>query len=103
MFNFGRKIRRVARRQWRHNKLDYASYQKIVVGSRDPDTVAKWKAAVETNLSGAPWTIKTGGGFRVRLPEIWKWFIENWPAILKLILTLAVFIEPPQSEGEELN
>lgn len=101
-FNFGRKVRRVARRQWRREKLDFVTYRKIVVGSRDPDTVAKWKLEVEKKVPGAPWAVKTGTDFRDKFSEIWDWFIENWPTILKLLLTLMVFVEPePQSEGEE--
>jgi hypothetical protein len=102
MFNFGRKVRRVARRQRRHGKIDRDTYQKIVAGSRDPDTVVRWKAAIESRVPGAPWTIKTGADWRNKLAEIWQWFLENWPAILKLLLTLMVFVEPlPQSESEE--
>ena len=27
-----------------------------------------------------------------------KWIKENWPAILKFIITLLIFLEPPQQE-----
>jgi len=100
-FNFGRKVRRVARRQWRHGKIDRKTYQKIVTGSRDPAKVSEWKAAVESGVPQAPWTLKTGLDWREMLTEIWDWFIENWPAILKIILSLLVFIEPPPQSDEE--
>lgn len=101
VFNFGRKVRRVARRQKRRGKIDQVTYQKIVVGSRDPATVKKWRSAVEKGVSGAPWLVKTGGDWRERLTEIWDWFIENWPTILKIILSLLVFIEPPPQPKED--
>lgn len=94
-FNFGRKIRRVARRQRRRGKIDRKTYQKIADGSRDPVTVAKWKKAVESGVPGAPWTLSTGMDWREMLTAIWEWLIENWPTILKIILSLLVFIEPP--------
>ena len=100
-FNFGRKLRRVARRQRRHGKIDRKTYQKIVDGSRDPITVAEWKAAVERGVSGAPWTLKTGMDWREMLTAIWDWFLENWPTILKIILSLLVFIEPPPQSDDE--
>lgn len=100
-FNFGRKIRRVARRQKRHGKIDQETYQKIVEGSRDSDTVKKWRSAVEKGISGAPWLVKTGADWRARLNEIWEWLIENWPTILKIILSLLVFIEPPPQSKED--
>lgn len=92
-FNFGRKIRRVARRQRRRGKISREEYQKIKDGSRDPIMVAKWKKAIESGVPGAPWTVSTG--WRDIFTAIWEWLIENWPAILKIILSLLVFIEPP--------
>ena len=101
VFNFGRKVRRVARRQRRRGKIDQKTYKKIVEGSRNPATVAKWQAAVEKGVRGAPWLRKTGIDWRERLTEIWEWFIENWPTILKIILSLLVFIEPPPQPKED--
>jgi len=81
--------------------LDRETYKKIVTGSRDPETVIAWKAAVEKGVSGAPWLQKRGYWQDI-FTEIWEWFLENWPAILKIILSLMVFIEPmPKSKDEE--
>ena len=55
IFNFGRKVRRVARRQWFAGKLDDKTYSKIAKGSRDPAIVSKWQDAVEKSVPGAPW------------------------------------------------
>lgn len=100
LFNFARKVRRVARRQYRHGKLDRNSYQKIVAGSHDPKTVMRWQAAVE-KVPGAPWLQKTkmrSRDWQNIFAVIWTWFIENWPAILKILLSLLMFVEPPKSE-----
>jgi hypothetical protein len=101
-FNFGRKVRRVARRQKRRGKIDQKTYKKIVEGSRNSAAVAKWQAAIEKGVRDAPWLRKTGVDWRERLTEIWEWFLENWPTILKIILSLLVFIEPPP-QSEENN
>ena len=100
-FNFGRKVRRVARRQLRRGKIDQKTYKKIAEGSRDPAIVEEWRSAVERSVPGAPWLVKTGVDWREKLTEIWEWLIENWPTILKIILSLLVFIEPPPQPKEE--
>lgn len=97
-FNFGRKIRRVARRQYRHNLIDYKTYQKVKTGSYDLATVQKWQEAIEQRVPGAPWLRKDDTNWVELLQQIWEWLIENWPAILEIILTLLVFVEPPPKQ-----
>lgn len=101
MFDFGRKVRRVARRQWRRGKLDRETYRKIVQGSRNPDLVAKWQVAIENGVSGAPWIQKTGSDWREMLTEIWEWFLENWPEIMEILLTMLIFVKPPPTSKEK--
>lgn len=91
--NFGRKARRVARRQRRRGKITRDEYNTVVEASRDPEKVAEWEAEVRKQL-GAPW--ETQG--RIDLSAIWDWFIENWPTILKILLTLLAFVEEPKTE-----
>jgi methionine synthase II (cobalamin-independent) len=93
--NFGRKARRVARRQYRRGKITFEEYRKVREASRDPVMVAKWEAEVERQL-GAPWKAKGA----IDWASIWEWFLENWPTILKILLTLLVFIEPNPMEEE---
>lgn len=100
-FDFGRKVRRVARRQRRHGKIDRETYQKIVDGSRSSEMVAKWKTAIESRVPGAPWIQKTGMDWREVFTEIWEWFLENWPEILEIMLALLVFIEPPPQPNKQ--
>lgn len=98
-FNFGRKMRRVARHQYRHGKITRDEYRKIVDGSRDSDVVKRWQSTVEKSVPGAPWLQKGAFNWRDIFTQIWEWFLENWPTILKLCLTLLVFVqEPPQSD-----
>lgn len=94
-FNFGRKIRRIARRQYRRNLIDYKTYQKVRTGSYDSATVQKWQDAIERRIPGAPWLRKDDTNWAELLQQIWEWFIENWPAILEIILTLLVFVKLP--------
>lgn len=89
--NFGRKARRVARRQWRRGLMSRDDFDKVIDASRDPDKVAQWEAEVRKQL-GAPWEIQG----RIDWNAIWEWFIENWPTILKILLTLLAFAETPK-------
>ena len=111
-FNFGNKIKRIARRQMRRGKLDRETYNKIAEDSKDPAIVAMWKAEIEQKVPGAPWLVKTGFDWRDLMSRIWQWLKDNWPAILKLLLSLIVFLEPepkrdlepePESEREPKN
>lgn len=102
-FNFGRKVRRIARRQFRHGKIDRETFEKIKKGSRDPKIVAKWKSSIEQGVYGAPWLRKSGFDWREIFNEIWQWFLENWPTILKLLLTALMFVEEPPEQEEEEN
>jgi hypothetical protein len=94
-FNFGRKVRRVARRQYRRGELDRATYERLCTESRDGDKVKVWKSAVETKLAGSPWLC----GDAEDDPTIWEriraWLIANWPAILKIIITIIMLADKP--------
>jgi hypothetical protein len=81
--NFGRKARRVARRQYWRGKMTRAEYEQVKEACKDPEMVARWQAEVEQSYH-TPW--REG---RFDMGVIWEWFKENWPAILKVLLTLA--------------
>jgi hypothetical protein len=101
-FNFARKARRVARRQYRRGKITRQEYEHVCEASRDPEVVAKWEAEVEKQL-GAPWKAKGGFLDGFDFSAIWEWFKENWPTILKILLTILplLILEPsPEEEGE---
>ena len=101
-FNFGRKVRRHARRQMRRGQISRADYERIAEDSQHPDKVAMWQTEVERKVVGAPWTLK---GASPDDPTIWErirdWLIANWPAILKIILTLIMFVEEPKLRDDE--
>jgi len=98
--NFGNKIKRMARRQMRRGKINRETYDKIAKGSKDPTTVVKWKSEIERKIPGAPWLVKSADEPGL-MSRIWEWLKENWPAILKLLLSLIVFLEPmPKAEPE---
>ncbi len=100
-FNFGRKIRRVAQRQRRRGKLSNTDYQRILAASRDSKTVMVWKTTIEKEVPGAPWI---QGNEDSIVSQIWAWLIENWAAILKILLSLLVSVEPSfQSEKDKLE
>lgn len=95
--NFARKVRRVARRQYRWGKITYEEYRKVLNASRDREIVAKWQAEVEKQYI-VPWKVSTGF---LDFSAIWDWFIENWPTILRILLTiLPLIILAPEEEEE---
>ncbi len=100
-FNFGRKLRRVARRQHRRGQLDQHTYDRVVKGSKNPKTVASWKAAVESQVRGAPWLQEPDEAEPSFFKKIWDWFIANWPTILSIILSLLVFVDERPKTREE--
>ena len=95
--NFARKARMVARRQWRRGQMSREDFLKVRRASRDPKVVAEWEAQVKRQV-GAPW--ETGPAYAIDWHSIWEWFIKNWPAILKILLTLLVFVEVPEDADE---
>jgi hypothetical protein len=102
-FNFGRKVRRVARRQYRRGIINHETYKKIKDGSRDSVMVQKWQNAVEQQVPGAPWLRKGDFDWAELLQEIWDWLLENWPTILQIILSLLVFIEPQPQPKKKIR
>jgi hypothetical protein len=97
--NFGRKAKRVARRQYWHGNITREEYLHIKEACKDPEMVARWRAGVERSHR-TPW--REG---RFDWSAIWDWFIENWPTILKVLLTLApLMLEPgPDPDEEEVE
>jgi len=98
-FDFGRKIRRVARRQARRGKLDQATYEKIKAQSYNSQAVARWKLAIESKFPTAPWVAKRGTESGDIMERIWAWLITNWPTVLRIIISLLILLdEPPKTE-----
>ena len=101
-FNFGRKVRRHARRQMRRGQISTSDYERIAEDSRKPEKVAVWKKEVERKVVGAPWLVK---GASPDDPTIWErirdWLVANWPAILKIILSLLMFVEEPKLRDDD--
>jgi len=94
--NFRRKVLRVARRQYRRGLVTREDYAKVLKASHDPEIMAKWETEVEHQL-GAPW--KVSGA--IDWAAIWKWFCENWLSILRILLTLLLFVAPEPASEEE--
>jgi len=101
-FNFGRKVRRHARRQMWRGEMSASDYKRIAEDSRKPEKVAVWREEVERKVVGAPWLVK---GASPDDPTIWErireWLVANWPMILKIILSLLMFVEEPKLKDVE--
>jgi hypothetical protein len=86
---------------WR-GEIRREDYDRISEESRKPEKVAVWKAEVEQKLRGAPWAADDADQDD---PTLWEriraWIMANWPAILKIILSLLVFVEEPKLRDDK--
>jgi hypothetical protein len=88
---FGRKVRRMARIKTWHGEMSEYDRDRIIKGSHDNATVKRWRAKLEQPVYGAPW-VGPGASQGIDWTTVWEWFKANWPAILKILLTLLVFL-----------
>ncbi|MHC4702591.1 MAG: hypothetical protein ACYTFQ_18670 [Planctomycetota bacterium] len=95
--NFGRKAKRVARRAFWRGQITREEYEHVKEAVQDPELVRWWQADVERNLQ-APWR---DGEFD--FAAIWEWFKENWPTILKILLTIAPLLLEPAPDEETVE
>lgn len=95
--NFGRKARRVARRAYWRGRMTREEYEQVKEAVKNPEVVARWQAKVEETHK-TPWR---NGNFD--FSEIWEWFKENWPTILKILLTLAPLLLEPGPDPETVE
>jgi len=88
----GRQLRRAAQTKYDLGEMSMFDRDRIVDGSRDHETVTKWRKALDEQ--GAPWRgrdeLLTGFDW----PSIWEWLLANWPTILRVLLTIALVGEP---------
>jgi len=74
--------------------------RRVVAGSHDYETVALWKANLENPVYKAPWIDSTnppGIWTGLDWSNLWDWLMDNWPTILKLLLSLLVFLDAPRN------
>jgi hypothetical protein len=86
----------------RRGEINREDYERIAEESQKPEKVAVWKAEVEKKLRGAPWAADDADQDD---PTLWEriraWIMANWPAILKIILSLLMFVEEPKLRDAE--
>lgn len=88
-----RKIRRAVRVKLRRGEINEDQAHRLTAGSRDANVVARWRKTLEQPVYGAPWVGKdpkvlTG----IDWASIWAWLMDNWPTILRVLLSLLVFL-----------
>ena len=82
----GRQLRRVARTKYDLGEMNLEDRDRIIAGSRDGDTLVKWREALVAE--GAPWSGRDDLLTGFDWPTIWSWLLANWPTILKVLLTI---------------
>lgn len=85
--------RRARRMLSRHgDKMTAEERTAVERALQTPDLMEKWCAKINEELPDAPEEPKyimygANGEF---IDKLWQWFKENWPTILKLLLSLLV-------------
>lgn len=91
-----KKVRRQARREHRRGKMTDGELRTALAVSNDDVALARLNERVEREVN--PWNRGDGlkGDWKTILSNIWDWFVENWPKILEIIMTIAplLLLEP---------
>jgi hypothetical protein len=94
-----RRIRLACRVKLRAGEMTDDQARRVVAGSHDHETVALWKATLEKPQYEAPWINSDnppGVWTGLDWSRLWDWLIDNWPMILKVLLSLLVFLDAPK-------
>lgn len=86
-----RRIRLAVWYKSRRGEINPDQARRIREGCKDPAVVKRWRTTLEQPTYGAPWIdtdLKTG----INWDRVWTWLMDNWPAILKVLLSLLVFL-----------
>jgi hypothetical protein len=98
---FARKIKRMARIQTRRGNMTDFDFDRIVKGCKSPEVVKQWRAKLEQPVYGAPW-VGPGVAKGIDWTSVWAWLKDNWPTILKLLLSILVFLgENPDEDTQD--
>lgn len=85
-----RKTLRQARRELRYGRMTNKQMEIVEAVVNDKARLAKLNWQIESEIN--PWKRSdglVGADWKTWLANVWDWFVENWPAILKLIMTIA--------------
>ena len=90
---FARRVRLAARYKMRQGDLSPEQYHRIVAGSKDIGVVKRWRTALSEPKFQAPWLESAPDTWTgINWSNLWDWLIDNWPTILRLLLSLRVFL-----------
>ncbi|MHC4302091.1 MAG: hypothetical protein ACYS7Y_32920 [Planctomycetota bacterium] len=96
-----KKVLRQAKREYRRGTMSKAEYDAARNVANDKVALMKLNDRVEREVN--PWNRGDGlkGDFRTVLANIWDWFVENWPKILEIIMTIAplLLLEPRREDS----
>lgn len=97
-----RKVRRQARLGRLNGSMTEGQYQAAIAICKNETALAELNNRVENEIN--PWN-RTDGLIGADWREIWAnivdWFKENWPAILRIILTILplLILEPEREDS----
>lgn len=97
-----RKTLRQAMRERRAGRMTDEQMLSVQAVVDDPKALAELNARVEKDVN--PWNRADGLiglDWKELWANIWDWFVENWPKILEIILTIAplLILEPKREDS----
>ena len=95
-----KKTLKQAKRERRRGSLTQEQYRACIAVVEDHAALVELNERVERDVN--PWNRADGligADWSTWLSNLWDWFVENWPAILKVIMTIApLLLLEPQNE-----
>ena len=97
-----RKTIRQALRERRAGRMTDEEMRAVEVVVNDPKALAELNERVERDVN--PWNRADGligVDWKTWLANLWDWFVENWPTILRIIMTIAplLLLEPKRENS----
>lgn len=97
-----KKTIRQAMRERRAGRMTDEQMAAVDAVVNDPVKLAELNERVEKDVN--PWNRADGligADWREWLANVWDWFVENWPTILKIIITIAplLLLEPEREDS----
>jgi hypothetical protein len=96
-----RKLRAQAKSEYAKGNIALAEYNACIALSENEVELAKFNAKIEAEVN--PWNRTeglVGADPKTWLANLWDWFVANWPAILKIIMTFLplLMLEPKRND-----
>ncbi len=97
-----RKLKRQAQSEYAKGALSPVEYRACLALADNEVELSKFNDRIEKEVN--PWNRADGligADWKTWLANLWDWFVENWPTILRIIMTIAplLLLEPKREDS----